>query len=107
MTGVSDSTRRARQIEVAVRPASERYRARRAGIDAVESKANVWFEGEGEQVADEALPAALEEETTREIPAEVMRMSPRDRRLLLDLARQIASAGGDGWGLTHSRRKEP
>jgi hypothetical protein len=52
MTGKSDSTRRARQIEVAVRPASERYRARRAGIEAVESKANVWFGGEGEQVAD-------------------------------------------------------
>ena len=52
MTGKSDSMRRARQIEVAVRPASERYRARRAGIEAVESKANVWFGGEGEQVAD-------------------------------------------------------
>jgi hypothetical protein len=43
MMGISDSKRRAREIEVAVRPASERYRARRAGIDAVESKANVWF----------------------------------------------------------------
>ena len=96
MTGMSDSTRRARQIEVAVRPASERYRARRAGIDAVERKTDVWFGGEGEQVAYEALPATLEEETTREILAEVMRMGPRDRRLLLDIARQIASPGGDG-----------
>ncbi len=41
MTGMSDSTRRARQIELAVRLASERYRARRARIDAVEGKANV------------------------------------------------------------------
>ena len=95
MTGMPDSTRRALQIEVAVRPASERYRARRAGIDAVERKTDVWFGGEGEQVADEALPATLEEETTREILAEVMRMGPRDRRLLLDIARQIASPGGD------------
>ncbi len=45
MTSMSDSTRRAREIEKAVRLASERYRARRAGIDAVESKANVWFGG--------------------------------------------------------------
>ena len=55
MTGMSGSARRARQIEVAARPASERYGTRRAGIDAVESKANVWFGGKGEQVADEAL----------------------------------------------------
>ncbi len=97
MTGMSDGTRRARQIELAVRLASERYRARRAGIDAVESKADVWFGGEGEQVADEAPSATLvEEETTREILAEVMRMGPGDRRLLLDIARQIASPGGDG-----------
>jgi hypothetical protein len=95
MTGMPDSTRRALQIEVAVRPASERYQARRAGIDAVERKTDVWFGGEGEQVADEALPATLEEETTREILAEVMRMGPRDRRLLLDIARQIAPPGGD------------
>jgi hypothetical protein len=81
---------------VAVRPASERYRARRAGVDAVESKADVWFGGGGEQVADEALSATPENETTREIPAEVVRMGPRDRRLLLDIARQIASPGGDG-----------
>ena len=54
-TGMSDGPRRAREIEVAVRLAPERYRARRAGIDAVKSKANVWFGGEGEQVADEAL----------------------------------------------------
>ncbi len=96
MTGMSDSTRRAQEIEVAVRLASERYRARRAGIDAVERKANVWFGGEGEQVADEALSATLEDETTREILADVMRMGPRDRRLLLGIARQKASPGGDG-----------
>jgi hypothetical protein len=96
MTGRSDSTRRAREIEGAVRLASERYRARRAGIDAVESKANVWFGGGGEQAADEALSATLEDEPTREIPAEVMRMGPRDRRPLLGIARQIASPGGDG-----------
>ncbi len=97
MTGVSDSTRRARQSKVAVRLlASERYRARRAGIDAVGSKADVWFGGEGEQVADDALSDTLEEETTREIPVEVMKMGSRDRRPLLGIARQIASPGGDG-----------
>ena len=96
MTGMSDSTRRAREIGAAVRPASERYRARRAGIDAAGSKANVWFGGEGEQVADEALSATPEDETTRGIPAEGMRMGPRDRRPLLVIARRIASPGGDG-----------
>ena len=65
MTGMSDSPRRAREIKGAVRLAPERNRARRAGIDAVESKANVWFGGEGEQAADEALSAAPEDETTR------------------------------------------
>jgi len=52
--------------------------------------------GGGEQVADEALSATLEEEPTREILTEVMRMGPRERRLLLDIARQIASPGRDG-----------
>ena len=42
MMGMSEGARRAREIEKAARLVSERYRARRAGIDAVGSKANVW-----------------------------------------------------------------
>ncbi len=55
MMGMSASTHRAREIEKAACLAFEQYRARRAGIEAVESKANVWFQDEDEQVADEAL----------------------------------------------------
>ena len=46
-------------------------------------------------MSDVALSVTLEDETTREILAEVMRMGPRDRWLLLDIARQIAPPGGD------------
>ena len=40
----------------------------------------------------DALAAALEDETTREILEEVLRLGPRDRKLLLGIARQISSA---------------
>ncbi len=68
------------------------------GLDKLEAIANamgfppqLWF-GEGEErVPDAALAVALEDETAREILAEVLRMGPRERRLLLGIARQIAS----------------
>jgi len=86
MMGTTDSTRRARETEEAATLASERYRARRAGLDAVGSKANVWFQDEGEQVADEAPLAALEDETICELLVRLMRMGPRNRRPLLGIA---------------------
>jgi hypothetical protein len=56
----------------------------------------LWF-GEGEDRApDVALAAMLADEAAREILDEVMRLGPKDRRLLLGVARQIASPGGGG-----------
>jgi transcriptional regulator with XRE-family HTH domain len=50
----------------------------------------LWFSEVGERVEDEALLAALEDETAWEILEEVLRLVPRDRRLLLGIARQIS-----------------
>ncbi|HEV2092489.1 MAG TPA: hypothetical protein VGR18_04905 [Rubrobacter sp.] len=51
----------------------------------------LWFgEGEGDRVPDAALAAALEDGAAREILNEVFRLGPRDRRLLLGIARQIS-----------------
>jgi hypothetical protein len=56
----------------------------------------LWF-GEGEdRPPDVALAAMLADEAAREILDEVMRLGPKDRRLLLGVARQIASPGGGG-----------
>ena len=55
----------------------------------------LWFGEERERVESEALLAALEDETTREILGEVVRLGPRDRQLLLGIARQIAPLEGD------------
>ncbi len=93
---MTEETPSERQFEEAVRLISERYRARRAGIDAAESKANVWFDGEGDQVAYEALSAALEDGRLERYWPEATRKGPRDRRPLLSIAPQIASPGGDG-----------
>jgi transcriptional regulator with XRE-family HTH domain len=52
----------------------------------------LWFEdaeGEG-RVPDDALLAALEDGTVRSILEEVLRLRPKDRRLLLGIARQIS-----------------
>ncbi len=50
----------------------------------------LWFGGqEGDRIPDAALVAALEDGTAREILGGVLRMGPRDRRLLLGIARQI------------------
>ncbi len=73
------------------------------GLDKLEAIAGamgfppqLWFGGGGEdRVPDNALTAALEDETAREILGEVLRMGPKDRRLLLGIARQIASPPGN------------
>ena len=47
---------------------------------------------------DAALAAALEDDTARDILGEVPRLRPRDRRLLLGIARQIAPPSDDSPG---------
>ncbi len=58
----------------------------------------LWFGdsgGEG-RTTDDALLAALEDETLRSILEEALRLRPKDRRLLLGIARQISpSPEGD------------
>ncbi len=52
----------------------------------------LWF-GDAEEeghATDDALLAALEDETLRSILAEATRLRPKDRRLLLGIARQIS-----------------
>ncbi len=69
------------------------------GLDKLEAIAGamgfppqLWFGGEeGDHVPDAALSAVLEDETAREILGEILRLGPRDRRLLLGIARQITS----------------
>ena len=51
----------------------------------------LWFGEEGERVENEALLAALEGDTAREILEEVMRLRLKDRRLMLGIARQVSS----------------
>jgi len=51
----------------------------------------LWFGAEGDWAPDAALAAAPEDGTAREILDEVLRLGPKDRRLLLGIARQIAS----------------
>ena len=50
----------------------------------------LWFGTGKERIVDSALIAALEDETTRAILEEVLRLGSRDRRLLLGIARQIS-----------------
>ena len=51
----------------------------------------LWFAPmEGERVLDEALVAALKDDTVAAILEKVMTMSVRDRRLLLGIAREIS-----------------
>ena len=54
-----------------------------------------WFgdaEGEGRTPVD-ALLASLEDETLRSILEEALRLRPKDRRLLLGIARQVSPPG--------------
>ena len=70
------------------------------GLDKIEAIAEamgfppeLWFGIGKEKTSDEALVAALDDETARAILQEALRLGPRDRRLLLGIARQISSAG--------------
>lgn len=59
----------------------------------------LWFgAATEEQIPDAALSAALEDKTAREILAEVLKMGPKDKRLLLGIARQIAPPSDDSPG---------
>jgi transcriptional regulator with XRE-family HTH domain len=70
------------------------------GLDKLEAIAGamgfppaLWFGdmGEGGRTLDEALLHALKDETLRSILEEALGMRPKDRRLLLRIARQISS----------------
>ena len=54
----------------------------------------LWFGDAGEQgrTPDEALLAALKDDTMRSILEEALGLRPKDRRLLLGIARQISPA---------------
>lgn len=59
----------------------------------------MWFgANEGERVADDALLAALKDETIRAITEEALMLGRRDRRLLLSIARQLAPQPNVGPG---------
>ena len=58
----------------------------------------LWF-GEAEKdgrAADDALLAALEDETLRSLLEEALRLRPKDKRLLLGIARQISPPAEGG-----------
>ena len=66
------------------------------GLDKLEAIAGamgfppqLWFGEAEESPPDSALAAALKDETAREILGEVLRLGPREKRLLLGIARQI------------------
>ena len=52
----------------------------------------LWFGGaeEGDRMPDDALLVALKDGTVRSILEEAQRLRPKDRRLLLGIARQIS-----------------
>ena len=50
----------------------------------------LWFGGDEERITDDAPVAALKDETLRSILEEAQRLRPKDRRLLLGIARQIS-----------------
>ena len=51
----------------------------------------LWFGGGEERITDSALTSALEDESIRSILEEALKLRPKDRRLLLGIARQISS----------------
>ena len=58
----------------------------------------LWFGDAGEEghAPDEALMAALKDETLRSILEEALRLRPKDRKLLLGIARQISPPAEGG-----------
>ena len=50
----------------------------------------LWFEEAEERITDQALVASLKDETLRSVLEEATRLRPKDRRLLLRIARQIS-----------------
>ena len=69
----------------------------------------LWFgDGEGEgRATDDALLAALEDETLRSLLEEAQRMRPKDRRLLLEIARQISPPPESGRPWRRNPRRPP
>jgi hypothetical protein len=51
---------------------------------------------EDDRTPDDALLIALQDETVRSILEEALRLSPKDRRLLLSIARQVTPPPEDG-----------
>jgi transcriptional regulator with XRE-family HTH domain len=51
----------------------------------------LWFGEAEERITDQALVAALKDGTVRSVLEEAQRLRPKDRRLLLGIARQIGS----------------
>jgi transcriptional regulator with XRE-family HTH domain len=51
----------------------------------------LWFEEAGEKITDQGIVATLKDGTIRSILEEARRLRPKDRRLLLGIARQISS----------------
>ncbi len=58
----------------------------------------LWFGEEEGRPADEALLAALKDESLRSILEEARRLRPKDREMLLRIARQISPHRGGGQG---------
>lgn len=56
----------------------------------------LWFGGRDEDPADATLVAALEDDTLSAIVEEALKLGRRDRRLLLGIAREIASPPKSG-----------
>ena len=56
----------------------------------------LWFEEAEEGITDQALVAALKDENLRSILEEAQRLRPKDRQLLLRIARQISPPPEDG-----------
>ena len=63
----------------------------------------LWFGEAGEEgrTPDEAVLAALKDETMRSILEEALGLRPKDRRLLLGIARQISPSPGASPTATH------
>ena len=55
----------------------------------------LWFDSRGDKPSDPAMIAALGDETVRSLVEVAARLGPKDRRLLLGIARQISPPRGD------------